>query len=336
MPDKKDPSEDDNAGRRPRPHALWTGVLSFGLVSVPVDLYPAHRSSRPALRMVTPDGGPVERRYVCPREERPVERDEIVRGYEVAADEFVVVTDDELASLAPEKSAEIDLRRFVPADAIGPAWFMRAYYLAPSGKSTKAYRLLAEALESEERIGIATFVMRGKEYLVAIIAEHGILRAETLRFPGELRSPEDVDLPAPDKPAKDASQRLLRAMKALKTGKLDTRRLEDDYAQRVAALAQKKFASGEDVLPAKADDRRDEEGAEIIDLTAVLKARLQGRDPAQARQAGRRKPGGGETLAQLSKAELYQRAQSLDVPGRSQMTKDELVAALRAHESAGE
>src|SRR5690606_22010540 len=97
-------------------------------------------------------------------------------------DHFVVVTDEELEALAPEKSRDIDLRRFVDVGAIAPEMCERAYFLTPAGGSTKAYRLLAAAMERTGRAGIATFVMRGKEYLVAILAENGILRTETLRF----------------------------------------------------------------------------------------------------------------------------------------------------------
>lgn len=338
MPEKKKkkPERDKEQRRRPPSHALWSGTLAFGLVSVPVDLFPANRRSGLALRMVTHDGTAVERRFVCPKEGRAVERDEIVRGYEVEPGEFVVLTDEELAGTAPEKSGEIDLKRFVAADAIDPTWFIRAYFLAPSGKSAKAYRLLASALESEQRIGIASFVMRGKEYLVAIIAQDGILRAETLRFPGELRGPADVGLPDLGRAEAKAVKGWRAAIESLAADELDAAEMTDDYGARVTGLAEKKLAAGEDVRPAEKTGEPDRESAEIIDLTAVLRARLQGRDVETGaeppRGRGRRKRGDGEALESRSKAELYERAQALEIPGRSQMSKGELVRAVRAAE----
>lgn len=115
-----------------------------------------------------------------------------MRGYEVEKDRFILVDDEELVALAPEKSQEIDLKRFVELSEIDPVYFERAYFLAPDRDAVKAYRLLARTMEEAGRAGIATFVMRGKEYLVAIIAEQGFLRAETLRFHDELRIPGDA------------------------------------------------------------------------------------------------------------------------------------------------
>jgi DNA end-binding protein Ku len=187
------------AEREPREargvRAFWSGTISFGLVSVPVDLHSAVRSQKPALRMLAPDGTPLARRYRCPEHDRDVDGDELVRGYEVEPGEHVVVTDEELEALAPRASRDIDLRKFVPLAQLDPFRFERAYVLAPQGDSVKAYRLLAEVMEREERAGIATFVLRGKQHLVAILARGGVLHAETLRFAGEVRSPESVGLP---------------------------------------------------------------------------------------------------------------------------------------------
>ena len=120
----------------------------------------------------------------------------MIRGYEVEKEKYVVITDEELEKLAPKKGRDIDLRRFVKQESIPPVYFDRSYFLTPGQGSEKAYRLLAETMEKEDLAGIATFVMRGKEYLVAIFPENGILRAETMRFSDELRSPKDIGLPA--------------------------------------------------------------------------------------------------------------------------------------------
>ena len=178
MPPSEDEVEIEASGIR----SFWTGTITFGLVTIPVALYSATRARGTALRMVAPDQAPVQRRYVCSKDETPLDADDIVRGYEIEKGKYVLVTDDELEAIEPRKSREIDLRLFVDRDSIDPVYFDRGYFLVPSGGTTKAYRLLAEVMEKKQYAGIATFVMRAKEYLVAIIAENGILRAETLRF----------------------------------------------------------------------------------------------------------------------------------------------------------
>ena len=145
--------------------------------------------------MLSPDGVPLSRRYYSQKSDRALEDDEMVRGYEIEDGEYVVVTDEELERLEPKKTRDIDVRLFVDQDSIPPVYFERAYFLTPGGNSEKAYRLLAETMENRGRAGIATFVMRGKEYLIAIFAEKGLLRAETMRFADELRSPKEIGLP---------------------------------------------------------------------------------------------------------------------------------------------
>jgi DNA end-binding protein Ku len=334
--------DDDDAG----PRSFWSGTITFGLVSIPVELYPAHRSQRVSLRMVAPDGTPLSRRYFCPKEERPLERDEIVRGYEIEKDQYVAVTDAELEKLAPDKTRDIDLRRFVPAADIDPMHFDRAYYLTPGGNSTKAYRLLAATMEQVDRAGIATFVMRGKEYLVAILAEKGILRAETLRFADEVRTPGDVELPEPQQPSATVVRKMEKAIAALAEKELDPSELEDHAAERLLELVARKERSGEGVVAAPGEASTSDDG--IIDLMEVLKRSLQGGGKAEttrprSAQAKNRRPRAAKTgkadarrrtaaeaapLEELSKGELYDRAKELDIPGRSGMSKEELITAI--------
>ena len=138
--------------------------------------------------MLDQDGTPLARRWFS-QDGTWLDDDDIVRGFEVDDDKYVVVTDEELEALEPRKSRDIDLRRFVPREAVDPRYFEHGYLLAPASDSTKAYRLLAAVMEETDRAGIATFVMRDKEYLVAILSENGVLHAVTLRFADELRSP---------------------------------------------------------------------------------------------------------------------------------------------------
>jgi DNA end-binding protein Ku len=275
--------ESGNGAARPR--ALWSGTISFGLVSVPVELYPANRPGRPGLRWLAPSGLPVQRRYVSSEDGAEVSSSHLIRGYEVARDEHVIVTDAELEALAPEKSRDIDLSRFVPVDEVDPVLFERAYFLAPGSESVKAYRLLADVMERTGRAGIATFVMRDKEYLVAILAESGILRAETLRFADEVRSAADVGLPAAKKPKAASVKKLASAISARSEKALDPDELVDPWTARIEALAEKKQKKGEDVV--EVPEAAAEERAEVVDLMEILKRSL-GAGPARRSSASGR------------------------------------------------
>src|SRR5690606_879377 len=201
----------------------------------------------------------------------------------------------------------------------------------------KAYRLLAKSMEDEKRAGIATFVMRGKEYLVAIIAERGILRAETLRFHDEVRTPETVGLPERKKAAKDSVLRMQKAMQSLAAKTLDRDDLTDRYTKQVLDTVQRKLRAGKDVV--KAPEEIAEAFAEednVIDLMQVLKERLQGKmppapeRPKQEERDAKRHPAGASTkpLEDNTKEELYELAKELHIPGRSSMSKRQLIDAL--------
>jgi DNA end-binding protein Ku len=251
-------------------HAFWSGTISFGLVTVPVQLYAANRSGGVRMRMLSPEGAPLSRRYYCPVEEREVDWDEIVRGYEIADDEYVTVTDEELEALEPKKSQDIDLRAFVDASQIDPLYFERAYFLAPKGDSNKAYRLLAEAMERERQAGIATFVMRDKEYLVAILSENGILRAETLRFADEVRTPADLGLSARADADRRRVAEIEKEIEKLTAAHVNPALLRNERAERILSLIEKKRDRREDVVESDAEL---EEG-EAVDLIAALKQSL--------------------------------------------------------------
>jgi DNA end-binding protein Ku len=269
------PDIETEDGDPPVTRSFWSGTITFGLVSIPVALYAANRSNRVSMRMVSPDGTPLSRRYFTSRDDRALEPDEIVRGYEVEKDRFVIADDEELERLAPERTRDIDLRQFVQASEIDPMYFERAYYLTPAGQSTKAYRLLARVMEETGRAGIATFVMRTKEYLVAIMAENGILRAETLRFADELRSPADVGLPEAADAPETAVKRMEREIGRRAADRLDPGELEDRSSERMMKVVRRKLRAGEDVVhPAPSEDG--EGSADIIDLMEILKRRLQG------------------------------------------------------------
>lgn len=277
---------DEEELEQEQPHPFWSGIVAFGLVSLPVSLFPAH-SGKVALKMVDAKGALLRRQFFCDHDNRPLERDDIVRGYELEKYHYVVVEDEELEALEPKKSREIDLKRFVPLGSINPIYFERAYFLVPDSDTTKAYRLLAKSMEDKQRAGIATFVMHGKDYLVAIIAEGGILRAETLRFHDELRTPEGIGLPERQPADKKTTEQMRTAIKKLMRKQLDLKQLSDQHTRNLMQHIEMKLKSGTDVLKAPEEPAPDEAASNVIDLMQVLKERLLGRRPHTSDQASR-------------------------------------------------
>ncbi|HEU4523252.1 MAG TPA: Ku protein, partial [Thermoanaerobaculia bacterium] len=264
-------NEDQPSGLR----SFWTGTITFGLVSVPVALFPANRGRGSSLKMVDEGGTPLSRRYVCSKTGDELDDDDIVRGYEIEKGKFVVITDEELEAIEPRKSREIDLQTFVPMEEIDPRYFERAYFLTPTGGSNKAYRLLAEVMEKNGRAGIATFVMRAKEYLVAILSENGILRAETLRFADEVRKPADVGLPKKPK-AKPADVKKFETLIGKHAGKVNFREFLDPEAERLEKLVAKKQKDRAAVVKSEVQEEEDAGGGEVVDLLEVLSRSLGG------------------------------------------------------------
>jgi DNA end-binding protein Ku len=282
-PAAAEPESDEDGGSSAR--AFWSGTLSFGLVSIPVDLYRGTRPSGISLRMLTADGSPLARRYVCSSEGIELEPADLVRGYEIRPGEHVPISDEELEALEPEKSRDIDLRRFVPAESIDPMFLDRPFFLAPSGDSSKAYRLLAETMERVKRVGIASFVMQGKEHAVAILADSGILRAQLLRFASEVRTSEQIGLP----PKREVPRALVEAFRKVigqhTRKELDSEALRDEGVERVRALLEDKERKHHDVVEHAAAEGEPAD-ARIIDLMEVLKRSLTKAAPkSKARRA---------------------------------------------------
>ena len=252
----------------------WSGTLSFGLVSIPVDLYSATRNARVALRMLAPDGTPVARRFACPDDDRVVPSEELVRGYEYKPGKYVQVSDEELEALEPDKSRDIDLRLFVPQDSIDPVYFERTYFLTPSGDSNKAYHLLATVMERGGRAGIATFVMRDHEYLVAIFAQDGLLLAEALRFSEQVRDPSALALPKKTRANAKTDKQLEALLEKHAHERFDPKSLHDQHTEALRELAESKARKRKDVIEAEGVDLEGDGEAETVDLMRLLKQSL--------------------------------------------------------------
>jgi DNA end-binding protein Ku len=223
--------------------------------------------------MLGPDGQPLSRKYYAEKTGKDLDADEVVRGYEVDKEKFIIVTDEELERLAPEKTRDIDLKQFVPAGSIPPTHFERGYYLVPAAGSQKAYKLLAETMDKSGLAGIATFVMRGKEYLIAIFSDKGILRAETMRFADELRSPSDVGLPKKKEAPKATVTKFEKFIGNKSKKQFSPTKLADKQTDSLLKLVKKKQSKRANVV------RVEEEASDhkVIDLVQVLKKSLGGK-----------------------------------------------------------
>lgn len=272
------PEDSEEQSTSPRP--FWSGTITFGLVSIPVNLYAANRAAKGSLRMLGPNGMPLARRYYSESTGRDLEDEEIVRGYEIKKDRYVEITDEELERLAPERSRDINLQRFVDEKSIPRLYFERGYLLAPAG-STRAYQLLAETMERTGRAGIATFVMRGKEYLVAITADNGVLRAETMRFHDEIRGPEDLGLPRKQKASPSGVRSFERTIVQRSRTSAPAGALRDGEVARLLKLVKRKQRSAKNVVAAPGRGKLE---PEVVDLVEVLRKSLRESGKSTARR----------------------------------------------------
>ena len=256
------------------------------------------------MRMVDAKGRPLGREYYSEKHDEGLQAGELVRGYETGGGKTVIVTDEELESVAPELSRDIELRRFVPKEGIAPAYYNRPYFLAPAGGSAKAYHLLAQTMQETGRVGVGTFVMRGRQYLVAILSDGNVLRAETLRFAAEIRSPEDVGLPKRRKPAAKDVRACEKAIASLARDALDLDELSDRYAEALQGLAEKKEKKHEDLVDIAAaalEEEGEAGGGKVIDLMALLKQRVGAPAKRERRARPAKRAGRGDAGARRAR-----------------------------------
>jgi DNA end-binding protein Ku len=224
------------------PRPLWNGSLSFGLVNVPVQLTGATRDLDLHFRQLhKKDGAPIEQRRYCSQDDAEVEWEEVGRGFELDDGKQVVLTDEELASVQPEKTRTIDVQSFVDLEDVDPIYFDNTWFLVPAGESQgtrRAYRLLVEVMESTERAALGRFVMRTKEYLVLVRPRDGLLSLTTMRFHDEVR-PTDGIAPGGRKPAKDKIEQAVAVIESLGAD-WDPERYTDCYRERLQRVVKQK------------------------------------------------------------------------------------------------
>ncbi|MDP8943030.1 MAG: Ku protein [Actinomycetota bacterium] len=269
------------------PRSIWSGAISFGLVNVPVKLVTA--VSRKTVRfheLHAEDGARVQHRRVCSADGEEVPYDEIVKGYDLGGDRYVVVTQEELEGLDPKKTRTIDIQEFVSVDEIDPMLYDNAYYLVPDGApAVKAYELLRRAMAESGRVAIGRVVIRTKEHLAAIRPAGEALTLETMLFGDEVVPQEDLDLPASDTEPAEREIAMARQLIDSLSTEFDAGRHRDEYRERVLELIEQK-ARGEEVVTAP----EAEEPVAAPDLMAALEASIRA---AKGEGAGAGSDGGG-------------------------------------------
>jgi DNA end-binding protein Ku len=253
------------------PRPIWTGSISFGLVNVPIRLITATSAKDVRFNQLhLTDGGRIQQKRVCSVDGEEVPFEEIGKGYEMSPGQYVMIDPEELATLDPEASHTIDLEEFVDLDQIDPVYFERAYYLVPDKRAEKPYALLAAAMTRSNKVGLARFVMRTKQYLAALRAKEGALLLSTMLFADEVVPVAELEgLPDGTAPLTDREVAMAEQLVASLTAPFEPEKYTDTYRQQVLDLIEAK-ADGHVV----AAEPRVTPAAPVIDLMAALEASL--------------------------------------------------------------
>ncbi|MCA8218116.1 Ku protein [Burkholderia cepacia] len=259
---------------------IWKGAISFGLVHVPVQLFPATRTVKPSFRLLDRRSmDPVGYRQINKRTGREVTREDIVRGYEYEKERYVVLTDDEIRAANPESTQTVDIVTFVDEGAVSFLYLDTPYYLVPDRKGEKVYALLRDALKDSGKIGIAHVVMRDRQHLGALIPVGPLLALDTLRWQEELRPLDELSVPAGDAKRVGVSARELAMAKKLiddMSGSWTPDEYHDTFRDDILDLVERKVRAGriEEVEDRPAQTGR--AASNVVDLTELLKRSLKG------------------------------------------------------------
>ena len=257
-------------------------TVSFGLVSIPVKLFSATEASRAISFNLLHKacGSRLKQQYICIKEEVPVAREDMVKGYEFAKDQYVIFSPEELKALEEVGTHMAEITEFVPIDAVDPVYFDKAYYLGPDKGGAKPFALLASALRESKRCALGRWAARGKQYIVMIRPVEDGLVMQQLLYAGEVRSIKDLEIPKTE--VKDAELKLAKQLiEQQASDTFDPTAYTNEVAARIEAAVQKKV-EGEEITLAEAP----EGGAQVIDLMEALRASLEKKAPARAKAPG--------------------------------------------------
>ena len=268
--------------------SMWKGSISFGLVSIPVELYSATRDHRPRFRLLhAKDEEPVRYERVCQAEGKPVAWEDLVKGYEYAKNQFVVLTKDDFKTAALEKTKTIDILDFVDPAAIDERYFETPYYLLPGKGGDRAYVLLREALRDTQRLGIAKIILRDAQHLAAVEAIGDALVLTMMRFSDELADLGDFQFPKKGE-IRSAELNMARQLIGSLESDWDPEKYTDEYKENLMRVINAKVKGKAPKLVAADHGPKQ---AEVVDLMARLRASLEGKKAAGSakRAKGKRK-----------------------------------------------
>jgi DNA end-binding protein Ku len=244
---------------------IWSGTISFSLVAIPVRLAKAIEPGRISFRLLhSKDYSPLARRMLCPEEETMVSPDEIIRGYEIVPDKYILMTDEELESVSPERSRTIEIVEFIDMKEVDPIYYDHPYYLAPSKGGEKAYQLLVEVMRRTKKAGLAKFVLAEREYLVAVAPRDGALALTTLHYSEEILPDQDLS-PTKGKIAAEEQNRIKRSIEQM-IKDFDPGKYADERRKKLMDLLATKV---KEKAPVEAPVVEEEEGGPA-DLVAAL------------------------------------------------------------------
>ena len=270
------------------PRAIWSGAISFGLVNIPVKLYSAVSKKTVRFHQLDrEDNQRIQQKRVNPRTGEEVPYENLVKGYELAPDRYVIITPEELEGLEPQKTRTIDIEDFVELSEIDPIYYDHPYYLVPDKGAAKAYKLLLEAMKNSGKVAIARVVIRSKENLVAIRPLDGVLTMETMLFADEVIPSDGIEEIPADGEAKTSARELEMAKQLIDslTAEFEPGKYRDEYRDRVLDMIERK-AEGQDVVV----EMPEEEPQKVPDLMAALEASIAGAKRQGGAGAKKKKP----------------------------------------------
>jgi len=261
-------------------------TVSFGLVSIPVKLFSATEASRAiSFNLLHKTcGSRLKQQYFCVKEEVPVSREEMSKGYEFQKDQYVMFSPEELKALEEAGTHTADITEFVPIESVDPVYFDKAYYLGPDKGGAKPYALLARALRETKRCALGRWAARGKQYIVMIRPVEDGLVMQQLLYAGEVRSIKDIEIPKTE--VRDAELKLAQQLiEQQATDKFDPSAYKDEVRDRIEAAVKKKVEGGQEITMVEPP----EQGGQVIDLMEALRASLE-KKPAKRAEAQPAKP----------------------------------------------
>ncbi len=266
--------------------SLWKGSISFGLVNIPVSLYPATRREELSFRLLrSSDLSPVNYKRVAQTDGKEVPWEQIVKGYEYEKGKFVVLKDEDFKRVDIEATQTVDILDFVQLAEVNPMYFQKPYYLVPDKGGAPAYALLHEVLKDTRKAGIAKVVIRTRQHLAAVKAQDNVLILEIMHFADELVDVEELNIPATKAAPRKREVEMAKALVEQMTEKWDATRYTDDYSSALMEMIKQKIASGGKTAPAAPKAKRQ---TNVIDLAAVLQQSL------NEAGGGRKKSGGAK------------------------------------------